>query len=1028
MPHLTISLLGSLQVSIAGQAVGGFAYNKARALLAYLAVEAHHPQQRDTIVGWLWPDLPDAAARTNLRQVLTSLRDTIGPGDPSAPFLLTTRGTVQFNPASDYVLDVTRFAALLDECARHRHRHISRCPACAAHLAEAVQLYRGDFLAQFPSVDSAPFEEWLVVKRETLHQRAVEALSHLAHYYERWGDTAQARQVLTRLIELEPWDEAAHVHLMRLLYYAGQRGAALAQYEACRRILADQFNVEPIATTQQLYEQIRAGKPIEDESPVRSIDLPIAATTLIGRESELIDLGALLADPAQRLITLVGPGGIGKTRLAITAATANAPIFDDGAAFVSLAALSSADLLPTVILSALDITPEKHNDPIQQILAYLRPRELLLVLDNLEHLLTGVSFIVRLMQHAPRVTLLITSRERLAVQAEQVFELTGLEYPAFDAADLEQYQAVQLFVDRAQRVQRKFQLTPDNAPAIARICRLVEGLPLAIELAASTANVQSCAAIADDIAAGLKALATKLRDVPERHRSMWAVFEHSWQLLSAAEQSVFRQLSVFHGGFDLAAAQHVAGASPTLLTALIDKSLVQRAGDGRFDLHELLRQYAGEKLSAADAVSTGMRHSLYYLQLLHEQVDRLSSAAQSAAFATLTTEVDNARAAWRWVVDNRQWDAIRSSALDLMSWCDYQVYYTDGYHLFAEAIDQLQIGANPVESLDQERASAEGQVLTGHGYFLWRMGHNLRAQHDLQRGLDRLRQAGDIVGMADNLIGLGAVLASLGQYELALAQFEESATLYDRWHDRTGHALAILQAGIVNRTRGDYAAAQAEMEHALAEYRQLGDRKMVSNCLSHYARLLVLLGEFDQAQMVTQESLTISRAIEDRWSYGGALMALGQVEYALGHYHEAQHALAESVRECADLNEFERMVDALIWQGLAEIALSDLASAGQHLREALRLAGQGSLVRCQLGALCGLAEWWTRSNQAARALEMALFVQQHPAVERAMSDRTAVLAAELNTQLTPAQIELIRGRATTRLLNEIIDGVLNERP
>ncbi|NTU62397.1 MAG: AAA family ATPase, partial [Chloroflexi bacterium] len=622
MSHLTISLLGPLQITLDGQAVSGFTYNKARALLAYLVVEAQHPQQRDAIVGLLWPDLPDAAARTNLRQVLTSLRDTIGPGDPAAPFLITTRDTLQFNPASDYTLDVTRFTSLLEACGKHQHRNVSRCPACAARLEEAVTLYRGDFLSQLSSVDSAPFEEWLVVKREALHQRATEALAQLAAYYERWDDVARARQLLTRLIELEPWDELAHTHLMRLLAQAGQRSAALAQYETCRRMLMEEFGVKPSAATKQLYEQIRDGLEPAAVSVTRSFDLPIAATKLIGREIELSELSDLLSDPAQRLITLIGPGGIGKTRLALAATTAAAPIFEDGAAFVALAALDTVDLLPAAILAALGVPLEKQLDPEQQLSAYLRPRELLLVLDNVEHLLTSVDLIARLLQRAPRVTLLITSREKLALQAEQVFELAGLEYPATDTAALGSCQAVQLFIDRAQRVQRKFQLAPENAAAIARICRLVEGLPLAIELAASTVNVQSCAAIADDIAAGLKSLATKLRDVPERHRSMWAVCEHSWQLLSATEQNVFSQLSIFHGGFDQAAAQQVANASPEMLAALIDKSLVQRASDGRFDLHELLRQYASEKLTDVEAVA---RHSTYFLRLLQEQVARFSS-------------------------------------------------------------------------------------------------------------------------------------------------------------------------------------------------------------------------------------------------------------------------------------------------------------------------------------------------------------------------------------------------------------------
>lgn len=229
---------------------------------------------------------------------------------------------------------------------------------------------------------------------------------------------------------------------------------------------------------------------------------------------------------------------------------ATAPIFDDGAVFVPLAALSSADLLSATILSALGLTLEQQVSSDQQLIDYLRPRELLLVLDNFEQLLANVELIRRIVHQAPRITLLITSRERLALQAERVFELEGLDYPALEVtAGIERYQAVQLFVERARRLQRKFQLAPDNAAAVARICRLVEGLPLAVELAASTVGVQSCAAIAADIAHDLRALATRLRDVPDRHRSMWAALEHSWRLLAAEEQQVFSRLSAFRGGF-----------------------------------------------------------------------------------------------------------------------------------------------------------------------------------------------------------------------------------------------------------------------------------------------------------------------------------------------------------------------------------------------------------------------------------------------------------------------------------------------
>ena len=1003
MPRLTLALLGPFQVTVDRQPVTSFAYHKARALLAYLALENTQPHHRDTIVGLLWPDMPDAAARTNLRQVLTSLRDTIG-----ANFLLTTRDTLQINSASDVDLDVLRFTSLLDACAKHPHRHITRCLACAARLEEALILYRGDFLAQFAAVDSTLFEEWLVVKREALHQRAVAALSNLAHFHERWGDVTRARQLLSRLIELEPWDEAAYAHLMRL----SPRSAALTYYETCRRMLADHFGVEPAPTTQRLYDQIRAGSDIAIEPPARTLDVSLATSTLIGRETELAELADLLADPKRRLITVVGPGGIGKTRLAIAASTANAPMFENGAAFVNLAGVSASDLLAITILTALGQPIEPATEPDQQLIKYLRSHELLLVLDNFEHLLDGVDLIIRVLQQAARVTLLITSRERLALQAEQVFELEGISLSASE----------QLFIERAQHVQRKFQWQTETA-AITRICQLTKGLPLAIELAASTASVQTCAAIADDLATSLRTLVTQYRDLPERHRSLWAAFEHSWQSLDTEEQRAFSQLAVFRGGFDLVAAQSVVETSAATLLALIDKSLVRRELNGRFDLHDLLRQYSGEKLAlTAEAAAPQARHSAYYLQLLHTQVDRFSSTRQFEVFALLAPETDNMRAAWHWAVSQRQWSVLQSSALDLISWCDYQVHNADGYHLFAAAIEQIQISANPEEPPEADRASAEGQILTGHGYFLWRMGHNQAAVQDLRRGLDRLRRVGDLIGVADNLIGLGAVSASLGQHTAALTHFQESAALYARLQDRPGQALAILQTGIVNRACGDYAAAQTALEFAISEYRQLGDQKMAANSLSHYARLLVAADEIERANEVAQESLALSRTLSDRWVSGGALMATGQVAYARGCYDEAQISLAESVRVCAEINEFERMVDAMNWQALAELNLGDHALARQHWLEALQFAQRGNLVCRQLDALLGLAQWKVLSGKTEAALTLVKLVRDHPASEEITHRRADRLYAELVNTLSSELLATVK--ASIPSLDEIVSQTL----
>jgi predicted ATPase/DNA-binding SARP family transcriptional activator len=948
MPHLSISLLGPVQVSLDGQVLSGFAYNKARALLTYLAVEADRPQQRDAIVGLLWPDMPDAAARTNLRQVLTSLRDTIGPGDPAAPFLITTRDTVQLNPASDYTLDVTRFTALLDECARHRHRHIARCPICAARLAEAAQLYRGDFLAQLPSVDSAPFEEWLVLKREALHQRAVEALTHLAQYHERWGAAARARELLTRLIELEPWDEMAHARLMRLLYRAGQRGAALAQYEACRRILADQFNVEPIAATQHLVEQIRAGAPIEDTALTRSIELPIATTKLIGRETELADLTDLLSDPAQRLITIVGPGGIGKTRLALAALTANAPIFEDGAAFVSLAALASADLLPATILSALGVTREKHTDPEQQLMAYLRPRELLLVLDNVEHLLTGVELLIRLIQQAPRLTLLITSRERLALQVEQVFEVGGLDYPLAESApDMARYQAVQLFVERAQRVQRKFHLAADNAAAIARICRLVEGLPLAIELAAATVTAQSCDAIAAEIAGSLRALSTRLRDVPERHRSLWAVFEHSWQLLTSDERAAFRGLAVFRGGFQIEAAQYVAAATPALLAALIDKSLVQREGDGRYDLHELLLQYGREKLIEAGEIDRAQERQLaWFVQLAAEAEAQLLGQEQARWLRQLEVENDNLRTALQWALEHQQIESAARLGAALQRFWHLRGHYAEGRQWLERVLTH---GAGLSTAVRAELIDGACRLA--------------RAQADLpraaalaQQALALQRELGNKPGVAMALNSLSLIVRDQGDLEQASRLLEESLTLWRESGDQRGISRGLNSLGIIARRRGDYQRARALFEESLAIRQKLRDPHDIADSLQNLGNVARHQNDLAQAHAFYEQSLTLYREIGDVASVANALNSLGIVARLQGDYTQAVALHESSLQLQREIGAARGIASSLNNLGLAWVEQHDAARAVAAFRESLALAREQGDKSGILSNVEGLAE------------------------------------------------------------------------
>ncbi|MDT8307390.1 MAG: helix-turn-helix domain-containing protein, partial [Anaerolineae bacterium] len=401
-------------------------------------------------------------------------------------------------------------------------------------------------------------------------------------------------------------------------------------------------------------------------------NLPAPATPLVGREAELATLTQLLTDPGCRLLTVVGPGGIGKTRLAVEAACYVWERFADGIFFASLATTSSPEFMVPAIGQAVGLDFSGRAEPRRQLASYLSNRQLLLLLDNLEHLLEGVDLVAELLARAPELKLLATSRERLALSGEWVFEVQGLPVPAEGEAEaLEKYSAAQLFLQRARRAQVDFGLSAEDRPEVVRICRLVEGMPLAIELAAAWVTVLSCAAIADEIERGLDILRTTLRDVPKRQRSMRAVFEHSWELLAEEEQLALCQLSLFRGGFQRDAAQAVGGANLPVLSALFSKSLLRRNESGRYDLHELIRQCALEHLERDSALwaETKERYVAFHMALAETADEQLRGAEQLQWLERLEQEHDNLRVALDWLLaaDSPAADHDMTPALQLAS-------------------------------------------------------------------------------------------------------------------------------------------------------------------------------------------------------------------------------------------------------------------------------------------------------------------------------------------------------------------------
>jgi predicted ATPase/DNA-binding SARP family transcriptional activator len=1035
MAHLSLGVLGALTVLIDGIPVNSFESDKVRALLVYLAVEAHRSHHRETLIGLLWPDCPEETARHNLRQALFNLRLALGDHTAKPPFLIITRDSIQFNQESDFSLDLAQFSASFNAWEKDRDRERKYASKFVTPLEEMVGLYRGDFLQQFFLEDSAEFEEWKLVHREALRQHVLDALTYLTNEYEQRADYSAARRYAMRQLELDPWREESHCQLMRALALSGQRSAALVQYETCRRVLLEELGVEPSAKTRELYEQIRLGhlKP-QAEPAVPLHSLPIPLTPFLGRERELEDLGKLISDPLCRCISLVGPGGMGKTRLALQAAEQHAYEFDQGAAFIPLASVGSIETVIPAVATAIQFAFNGPSDPKVQLFNYLREKQMLLVMDNVEHLLreglgnaTIADLFVELLQQDARVKLLVTSREALNLQEEWLFEVQGLSFPKGEKIDtMDKFSAVALFVQRARRARPGYEMSEEDKMGAVRLCRLVEGMPLAIELAATWVRLLSPSEIAVEIEHSLDFLNAQMRDLPERHRSMRAVFDYSWQALSADEQQVLSKLSVFRGGFQREAAEQVAGASLSILSSLVTRSLLRRTATGRYDLHELVRQYAASKL-AEDSNKLQLvleRHSQYYLGLLKERESKLQSQHQKEALAELTAEMDNIRAAWDWSITNQIF--IPLYGVFLAFWYVYELHswFKEGEIIWRNTSEALNLYIREVRPVEVEYLLALNASLADYAYFTFRQGRSLEAYANLATSVAFLRTCPDPSAAIHPLLYLGIVCWELGRFTEAKESLQECLGLSLKYGERWFEASSNEFLGVVAHDQGDYPRARQYLGEALAIYRQIGDPIMTAHLLSYLGRTLSVLGDYSEAEMVLREGLGLTREVGYRFGSGLTLDALGQVASAQGRFDEALALFSESAGLFRDMGDRHRLSRTLNHRGMIFLALNRETEAQNAFITAMRMAKAGGLIPSELNALAGMTALDTRQKPNQDTFELVIFVLQHPASNEEAKDLASQLQEELITKLTSEEIQAAEAHAGSKSLDELVVRVI----
>lgn len=680
-------------------------------------------------------------------------------------------------------------------------------------------------------------------------------------------------------------------------------------------------------------------------------NLPASVTTFIGRDAERQALTARLYDPACRIVTITGVGGVGKTRLALETARALVATdepgsqFAHGIYFVPLAPIVPAvaldEILAAAIADTIGFALSGSQPTTMQLLGYLRPKAMLLVLDNVEHLPAAAPFVATLLQHAPNLKVLATSRERLRLQGEWLFELTGLAAPAGQITAEQpsaQDSALRLFAERARMFVPDFALTHETMPAVIRICRLVAGLPLGIELAATWTRMFSCAEIADELARNFDFLDAATPDLPARHQSVRAVFAYSWRLLSANEQQALRRIAIFHGSFRRDAAAAIAGATLPLLALLIDKSLVRHvavgASHGRYELLEVLRQYAAEELARSgeqDAVADC--HAAYYLRLLADTTNDLRGPRQREALATIATEIDQIRAAWRRAIAQRDTAMIERAADGLFHFYDMRSW-------FAEGLDAFNSARQMAQSVDQtdEATRALGKVLAREGWFTFHLGRQRAAQQLLSDSLALLRSVNARAEMVFALNYLASVCSYLGDYAATQQLCAESLAITAALDDRYGRAVACNILGQAVYDQGDYAAARTWSQQSLALEQAIGNQWSIAYSLTTLGKVAYALGEYRDARRLFEQSLAIREETGDPRGMAICFNWLGDTAIRLGDAPAAAERYAQSLALFREIGNQWGMAAALISLGQLAGSTSHEAAAARLLGEALRFS------------------------------------------------------------------------------------------
>lgn len=982
-----------------------FVPDKRYQLLAYLAYQGDWVS-RDKLAFLFWPDTESSRAKENLRGLLKRVH---------ALEWITNLETDNRRLRWQVKTDVAVFRKALEE----------------QRLDEAVSLYSGPLLAGMETDEAAEFSEWLELERERFYSSWREAVFGRMRELEEAGRDKEAATLLSRLLREDELDEEALRAYMAAAARAGQVQEALRAYGDFAKRLDRELGMEPTSTTQQLKERSQelevtnvnedtlvppsAAPATTDTLPSPRSLIPASATSFVGRNAELAEIAYLLSKSDCRLLTLTGPGGIGKTRLALQVARELEASYQDGVYFVPLDSLSALEAIPAIIAQALGLSLQGPEDPLLQISRYIQEKHILLVLDNFEQLLEGATLVFHLLQCSPKLKVLITSRERLNLAEEWLLNIEGLALPK-DEKESQTSDAVALFVQRATQVLPSFAATEENLSDIIRICRLVQGSPLAIELAAVWVRLMSVSEIAHEIETNLDLLSTSARNIPERQRSIRATFEYSWGLLSPKEQEALRKLSVFRGGFTREAAMMVAGVPVAVLAALLDKSLLRITKSGRYDRHPLLYQFTQEKLAEHSEELEQMqeRHGRYFHAFLAQQE---ADKNQKQALEKVEAELENITIAWQWAVAGQRVRELHQAADFLIDFYRFRTRLGEGRELFAQAIAAL-------SEHEPSHQATLGFLLACQATNNYRLRNYETSRLQAKHSLALLQPHDDVRGTRYALNALARVALAAGEYAEARQRFEELLAFVRERGEPKDIASPLHNLGVVENAMGDYAQAKRHYEEALSVHRQYGEHALATHNLTFLGEVLLNLDKPKEALSVLQEGLALAQETGAQYFDPLLFANLANTYLALGELPLARERCQEVLEVPLQGWNHVSRISALLTLGRVAIGLGDVAQAEAHLKQGLEIAWSTQEPALILDSLVAMAELHLIRERMDEAAKLTSFVAHHPKAEYAVRARAGEILVDINGRLgNEMSAQLENGKS----LEEVIGAILQRK-